>query len=270
MFEAGVRDGREEKVPGGDNDTTRRFESADKIFECMGDSSALNPAPAAAAEAADPAAEGELLEFASAAADHSSVLLIIPGSGISLEQARLLAAELEHNFRTILYNGPLPGVVNVYQFSAELHEKLLRKNVKRSTILAAGSACNVAQAIAVSFPGSVRRLALVDPLSRMFPTFGTKVIDWIESHLPLGLPLRPTSDAFDSRSFLHRLRCPVLIVSTPQAGIMLRAEAAAMHRRIPNALLSQLRPDSSSYQHELGRMVKDLLQRPVKRPQKNL
>ena len=99
----------------------------------------------------------------------------------------------------------------------------------------------------------------------------TKVIDWIESHLPLGLPLRPTNEAFDSRPFLHRLRCPVLIVSTLQAGMVLRAEAAAMHRRIPNAVLTELRQNLQlGPQHELGVLVKDLLQRPVKRPQKNL
>lgn len=214
---------------------------------------------------------GEFTEFSKEAADHSSILLIIPGEGISDEQALLLARELEHNFRVLVYSGPLPGVIGVEKFTAELHERLVRLSVKRSTILAAGSACNVAQAMAVAFPGSVRRLALVDPQSRMFPTAMTKIIDWIESHLPLGLPLRPTSDEFDSRPFLHRLRCPVLIVSTQRAGLMLRSEAQAMHRRIPNAILENLKPVSgSSYQHELGALVKDLLQRPVKRPQKNL
>ncbi len=214
--------------------------------------------------------EGELIEFIQDAADHSSVLLIVPVAGISPDQARLLAKELAHKFRILVYDGPLPGVGNVYQFSAALQERLTKRYVKRSTILAAGSACNVAQAIAVTNPGSVRRLALVDPQSRMFPTFFTKAIDWLESHLPLGLPLRPTNEDFDSRPFLHRLRCPVLIVNTPEAGIVLRSEAAAMHRRIPNAVLANLRPAASSYQHELGELVKDLLQRPVKRPQKNL
>ena len=222
-------------------------------------------------KSAAPQMIGQLTEFTGEAADHSSVLLIIPGEGISAEQALLLARELENSFRVLVYDGPLPGVVKVDQFTAELHERLIKRGVKRSTILAAGSACNVAQAMAVAFPGSVRRLALVDPQSRMSPTLSTKIIDWLESHLPLGLPLRPTNEAFDSRPFLHRLRCPVLIVSTERAGMLLRSEAATMHRRIPNAVLAQLKTVSgSSYQHDIGALVKDLLQRAVKRPQKNL
>ncbi len=226
-------------------------------------------------------------EFIKEGSDLSSVLLLIPGKRITLEIARSLASVLQEAFKVIVYTGHLPAADQVHSFTDQLLESLTALGIKRYTIFAEGSACNVAQVMALhsatNHTGAVRRLFLLNPQSRMSPTLSTKIIDRLESCLPLGLPLRPLDNNFDSRSTLHRLRCPTMLAVTPDAGMFLKYEAAQMHKRIPNSLLLPLK---YSLPHSLGNetsqeqqkeahlellsLLHDLLQRPVKRPQKNL
>lgn len=218
-------------------------------------------------------------EFQQEGSDSSSVLLLLPGDTITYPIAASLAETLQEKFKILVYQGSLPNAQSVEPFAEALTESLSKLKIKRYTIFAEGSACNVAQVMALNsaadHTAAVRRLFLADPQSRMSPSHTTKFLDKFESLLPLGLPLRPLNDDFDSRSTLHRLRCPTIIGLTPNAGLFLRHEAQLMNKRIPNSLLVELKhrfgsAQSSEANREMLELLEDLLQMPVKRPQKNI
>lgn len=218
-------------------------------------------------------------EFIKEGSDSSSVLLVLPGDNINFSIAVSLAETLQERFRILVYQGPLPDAKTVYPFAQQLTESLSKQKAKRYTIFAEGSACNVAQVMALNsaadHTGAVRRLFLTDPQSRMSPNPTTKFLDKFESLLPLGLPLRTLTEDFDSRSTLHRLRCPTIIGLTPNAGLFLRHEAQLMNKRIPNSLLLEFKhnfggAEGSEANVELLGLLNELLQMPVKRPQKNI
>ena len=150
-------------------------------------------------------------------------------------------------------------------------EAIEKKKVRLGVVLGLLSGANLSQAFTVLRPRFVRRLVLVNPTSRLKPSIVTRSIDWLERFLPLGLPLGRLSRGFDSRPFLHRIRCPVLILLTSEASHYEKSEEAILSRSIPNAWATAL-PTSRQELHlpAVVSLIKEFFEVPVKRPQKNV
>jgi hypothetical protein len=216
------------------------------------------------------------LEQYSDSENNNSLLLILPGHNLNLDALREISKTLQANFKVLLYLGDLPKPTEVYEFAKNFCDNLINLGHKRFTIFAESAACALAQALTLhsnsTGTGAVRRLLLLDPQSRIKPNLLNKILDKIESKLPLGLPLRPLNEDFDSRSSLHRLRCPVTIALSQESNLFLRHEASLLHKRIPNCYYVEFSHSLHTNQgkqdllHELNK----LLQKSVKNPQKNL
>lgn len=204
---------------------------------------------------------------------HSPILLCIGTPGDPAHDGAPSAA-LSAEFKVLSLTSPLPSMEQVVEYAEALERELKQLGVKRTTLLGAGAGASVAQALAVFHPTIVRRVILVDPTARLSPSLGMRIIDRIEHFLPFGLPLRKLNHAFDSRPFLHRLRCPTLILSTPNAGLFHRQQAAYLAKKIPNARLRELTSAAVSANRQWGDAlsaeIKTWSDTPAKRSQKPL
>ncbi len=204
---------------------------------------------------------------------HSPILLCIGTPGDSAHDGSP-SATLTAEFKVLSLTSPLPSMEQVVEYADAVERELKQLGVKRATLLGAGAGSSVVQALAVFHPSIVRRVILVDPTARLSPSLGMRFIDRIEHFLPFGLPLRKLNSAFDSRPFLHRLRCPTLILSTPAAGLFHRQQAAYLAKKIPNARLRELtaaavNPDRH-WGDALSAEIKIWSDTPAKRSQKPL
>jgi hypothetical protein len=86
--------------------------------------------------------------------------------------------------------------------------------------------------------------------------------------LPLGLPLRVRSKGFDSKPFVQRIRCPVLVVLSQEAGEFERVQAYELANRIPSAWVVDLLQAVDPIK-EFSDCLDTFEQVPVKCPQKN-
>jgi hypothetical protein len=82
--------------------------------------------------------------------------------------------------------------------------------------------------------------------------------------LPLGLPFRKDSKGFDARSYLQRIRCPTLVITTSDAERDLQAQAEHESRALATAWFDSI-DNSIDF---MARLVA-FMEVPAKRPQKN-
>jgi pimeloyl-ACP methyl ester carboxylesterase len=136
--------------------------------------------------------------------------------------------------------------------------------IRAATILGVGEVGTVAIAFTLAEKKRVRRLILVDTPVRPKSTWRENLIRWCEDKLPLGLPFRKDSDGFDARSYLQRIRCPTLVVTTPDAGQDLQAQAEHESRALATAWF-----DFVANTDRFKALLTDFLEVPAKRPQKN-
>lgn len=206
--------------------------------------------------------------------EQNSVLLCLPHRRYSPEEGERLLAHCAEDFRSYLLQSELPPDNNVLEFAQILSQQAAQLGVKRATLFGIGPGASVAQALAMQDSKLVRRLVLLNPTTRLLPSMFSKFIDKLERFLPLGLPLRPLSASFDSRPFLHRIDCPSLILSSPDAGHYIISEANFISNKLPNAWHVQLKhspfTSDNSCSDELENLLKTFLNVPVKRPQKRL
>jgi pimeloyl-ACP methyl ester carboxylesterase len=148
----------------------------------------------------------------------------------------------------------------------ELEELLLDRKVRAASYLAFGSTSTVVQALALKDPRRVRTAIFVDPETRPHPSYWLRLLDLLERKLPLGLPFRSKVEAFDAKPFLHRLRFPGLVLSSPGATQHQQEQALEMSKAMPTAWLKQLdRLDGKT----LANIIVDFEKVPAKCPQKN-
>ncbi len=136
--------------------------------------------------------------------------------------------------------------------------------IKQATLLGVGSAGTVALSLSLGQRKRVRRLILIDSPVRPGLTRREKVMSWLEHRLPLGLPLRRVAKGFDGRSYLQRIRCPTLVVTTPSATADIRLQAETEGTALATAWFYDL-----SLVQEFREKLRTFLDVPAKRPQKN-
>lgn len=192
---------------------------------------------------------------------NASPLLIISDS--DSRECDELTRELGDEFSILALSGGLPAQSEVMAFSQSLMRHLESQKIKRITVCGIRAGAAIAQALSVLDPKQIRRLILLDATTRLEPGVLSRSIDWLERFLPLGLPLRSLSRDFDSRPFLHRIRCPSLVLHSPGAGLYLRSQANYLAHKIPNAWLRPLYNEQ-----ELAALVLEFMQVPTKRSQK--
>lgn len=203
----------------------------------------------------------------------NSVLVVVPGAMTSPAQAHaLLLREVESKFRIYVACGAVPTVSQVCAYADALTVKLEESGIKWATVFGIGAGASAAQALAVRDPKRVRKLVLLDATTRPAPGILDRLIDRLERVLPLGLPLRPLSKAFDSRPILHRIHCPTLVLLSPGAGSYLRDQARVIAAGIPTAWLQTLEDplSGSSLTTEVEHLMEEFLQVATKKPQKNV
>lgn len=202
----------------------------------------------------------------------SPALVVIPDHIDPVKDVCALFGELSRNNRVYVITSELPHVGHVVPFVRELRAELLRNGVKWATVLGIGAGATVAQSLSIFWPRIVRRLVILDATTRLKPGIGTRIIDKLERFLPLGLPLRQLSINFDSRPFLHRVRCPTLLLLSPDASQYLYAQARYLSAKIPNSWLVRLSQHHHASELELSTelqgYISEFMDVQVKRPQK--
>jgi pimeloyl-ACP methyl ester carboxylesterase len=183
--------------------------------------------------------------------------------------ATAVVERLSSKARSILLMSSAVTTTTWESLSDALREKLAELNVRQASIVGMGAGATLAQNVALNQPKLVRTLAIVDASSRPHPTRWERVVDWVEEHLPFGLPLRLGSTGFNVKAYLHRLRCPVLVIATGKASSFIRDEVRSFAVRAPTAWRVIL---AGSVEHQIAELSETLLtfqDTPAKCPQKN-
>jgi pimeloyl-ACP methyl ester carboxylesterase len=142
--------------------------------------------------------------------------------------------------------------------------------VRQASLIGMGAGATLAQNLALTEPKMVRSMAVVDAASRPHPSRWERFVDALEARLPFGLPLRLGSAGFNVRSYVHRFRCPLLIVCTRRAGTFIRAELKQLSVLAPTAWrvdLTDIPVDEEAA--SFAETILSFQETPVKCPQKN-
>lgn len=119
--------------------------------------------------------------------------------------------------------------------SEKLVEMIAKLGVRQASLIGMGAGASLAQNAALAEPKTVRSMVVVDAASRPHPSRWERAVDAVEQRLPFGLPLRLGSSGFNVRAYLHRFRCPLLVVSTRRAGTFIREELRQLALMAPTA-----------------------------------
>ena len=179
-----------------------------------------------------------------------------------------LGASIADGRRVITIRLPLLNAGNWAKGAAEFRDCIEARGLRHIHLIAFGVATVAAQCFCLGETKSARSLVLVDGLSRFAQLSWQRMMDTIEAALPLGLPWRNPRGVFDSRAWLQRIRCPVLLLSTPLADAFLRDEQRLFSASLPTSWRHELRGDD--WQDALAGVIEDFLDVPAKCPQKGL
>lgn len=141
--------------------------------------------------------------------------------------------------------------------------------IRQASFVCFGATANLVESQLLREPKSIRTLVIVDGPSRPHPTSWDRLIDRIESLLPLGLPLRLGASGFNVRAYLHRIRCPLLVVTTPLAGSFLSGDATVVAKSAPTAWSVAL-SEKEINEGLLSETILKFQDTPAKCPQKNV
>lgn len=197
------------------------------------------------------------------------------GAGQALVALVGSAGVIQSSFIDVISAHPLPSnktiVMRVGDFgdnsdAAALavlqHLDLL--GIRTANFIGIGSVGTAAIALALREIKKVRRLVLIDTPVRPQSSLRDDIFSWIENKLPLGLPFRKEARGFDARSYLQRVRCPTIIITTPDADDDLKKQAQEESRALATAWFKEI-----SSAQEFRSVLEEFMLVPAKRPQKN-
>ncbi len=158
---------------------------------------------------------------------------------------------------------------NWQEISRQFIELLDSHGVRQASFVGVEDAGSIVQHLALTNLKRIRRIVLIDPATRAHPRLFDKITDWVEKKLPLGLPLRVVGKAFDSKPFLHRIRCPVLLVKSRTSNEAELAEIEFMSNHLPTAWMVDLSADNNDSEIEsLNAAISEFQLVAAKRPRK--
>ena len=151
----------------------------------------------------------------------------------------------------------------------EVRKLFTELSIRQATYVAIAQASNIALALALQELKSIRSLILIDPQTRPIPSWGDQMIGKIEQYLPLGLPFRTLNSGFDCKPFLQRIRCPVMLLSSKEAGLYQKSEFQVFLRELPSAWGHELVSEklNADYPVEVARLIQEFQDIPTKCPQ---
>lgn len=183
--------------------------------------------------------------------------------------ATAVAEKLSQRARSVLVMSPAVTASSWETLSRSFSGKLAELNIRQASLVGMGAGATLVQNVALNQPKLVRSLAMVDSTSRPHPTRWERLVDWIEERLPFGLPLRLGNRGFNVKAYLHRLRCPVLVIATGNASGFINDEARSIVNRAPTAWRVSLQGAIESQISELADTLLSFQDTPAKCPQKN-
>jgi pimeloyl-ACP methyl ester carboxylesterase len=184
--------------------------------------------------------------------------------------ARAVVDTLSAKARSVLLMSSAVTAGSWEGLSETLSATLGSLGVRQASLVGMGAGAALAQNLALSHPKTVRSLAIVDSSSRPHPTRWERCVDWIEEHLPFGLPLRLGSSGFNVKAYVHRLRCPLLVIVTSRASAFIRDELQSLASRAPTAWRVALSGPLETQIAELSEALLNFQDTPAKCPQKNV
>ncbi len=157
------------------------------------------------------------------------------------------------------------------ELAEEFDRTLANLQLRQASFVGISAGATLVQNLALENPKLVRSLVIVDASLRPHPSLVERILDEVESRLPFGLPLRLGSKGFNVRAFAHRLRCPMLLVSTRRASAFVTRELQSLGAIAPTAWHIRLQStDAVSEAKELCELLLAFQETPAKCPQKNL
>jgi pimeloyl-ACP methyl ester carboxylesterase len=184
--------------------------------------------------------------------------------------AQAVVEKLSQKARSVLLMSSAVTASSWEALSEAFGATLTDLNVRQASVIGMGAGAALAQNLALTNPKAVRSLAIVDSSSRPHPTLWERAVDWLEERLPFGLPLRLGSHGFNVKAYVHRLRCPLLVIATSRASAFIREELASIALRAPTAWRVLLSGSLDSQIAELSDTLLDFQDTPAKCPQKNV
>ena len=184
--------------------------------------------------------------------------------------AKAVVDSLATRARSVLLQSSSVTAASWHELSEGLNETLSKLNVRQASVVGMGAGATLAQNLALSHPKMVRSLAIVDSSSRPHPTRFERIVDWFEERLPFGLPLRLGSMGFNVKAYVHRLRCPLLVIATSRASTFIREELKSLAERAPTAWKVVLSGPIDSQIADLSDALLTFQDTPAKCPQKNV
>jgi pimeloyl-ACP methyl ester carboxylesterase len=188
-----------------------------------------------------------------------------------LDLALAVGERLSSRVRTIVVESP-PVTGDSWRHLAQGFKGLLESlKIRQASFVGLAAGATLIHNLTLESPKGVRTHVVVDASLRAHPSRFERFLDAIEERLPFGLPLRLGAKSFNVRAFAHRLRCPLLLVSTKRAGRFVSGELRALGGMAPTAwyvdLANEMLSDEASTLAELVIKFQDT---PAKCPQKNL
>jgi pimeloyl-ACP methyl ester carboxylesterase len=186
--------------------------------------------------------------------------------------AQAVAAAIAGRARTVVIQSDAVTGDSWSNLADTLTALLVDLKIKQGSFVGLAAGATLVQNLALDNPKLVRTLVVVDASLRAHPTRFERVLDSVESRLPFGLPLRLGSKSFNIRAFAHRLRCPMLLVSTERASSFISRELRDLGLVAPTAWHVALAGASNPQDEaaELAELVLTFHETPAKCPQKNL
>ncbi len=197
--------------------------------------------------------------------------VVVVDDALYRDVALAVTERLSQRARAVLITSAPVTVDSWGALSAQLGSALQQLGVRQASLIGFGAGATLAQNLALADQRFVRSLVVVDATGRPHPTRWERIVDAIETKLPFGLPLRLGSAGFNVKSYLHRLRSPLLVVSTHRASHFVREELKSLAHLAPTAWLVDISNQMGDEETAvLCDTVEAFQDTPVKCPQKNL
>jgi pimeloyl-ACP methyl ester carboxylesterase len=187
------------------------------------------------------------------------------------ELATAIATVVSQRARAIVIESEPISAESWKSLAISFEQLLATLAIRQASFIGIAAGATLVQNVALENPRAVRTLVIVDASLRPHPTRIERILDGLEQRLPFGLPLRLGSKGFNVRAFAHRLRCPMLLVSTRRASSFVSHELRVLGTVAPTAWHVQLSAESDVGEaQEMCDLLLAFQETPAKCPQKNL
>ncbi len=199
------------------------------------------------------------------------VFIIIVDDLNYIALAHEIALQLSQRARVVTLLSAAVTATSWEPLSEILSELVVKLAIRQASLVGLGAGATLAQNLVLVNPKLVRTLAVIDSSSRPHPSRWERLVDRIEGKLPFGLPLRLGLQGFNVKSYLHRLRCPLLVIGTQRASSFILSELQSLASLAPTAW--QVTVSDKDSQTEAAALTATILafqDTPAKCPQKNI